>query len=148
MKNSNDVEELKKRLLEAAGMYSDYSEYAHRLDELDEMYDETLELYDYPVWMELSHGSITEKAKEMLQVTGEVFREMEKNAREEVLLAVEAVCRLGPEEQQKVWGMVVEEGQYDRAALEDGLFDWEYEYCQDEAFEELIELVKEKLCSQ
>ena len=44
--------------------------------------------------------------------------------------------------------MVVEEGRYDRAALEDGLFDWEYEYCQDEAFEELIRLVKEKLCSQ
>lgn len=132
----------KGRLLNAAGRFSDYWNYAADLSSLEEEYDQTLEIYDFPVWMGNSHGAITEKAQEMLKATSELFDELSSIAQDELYLAVLDVCRSGQEEQKQIWGMVLSR-EPSKDELLDYLTDWEWRYTQNEALEQVIALIKQ-----
>ena len=96
-------ENLKMHLLNAVGKYSDYCRYCMQLSQLEEEYDETLELYGYAVWMGDSDGGIRDKAVHMLRVTLDLFEDMKDNARTELASVLKKIMRCSEEEQQQIW---------------------------------------------
>ncbi|PNV61005.1 hypothetical protein C0033_16310 [Clostridium sp. chh4-2] len=138
------IEALKQKLLEAAGKYSDHREYETRLENLEELYDETTEIYDYDVWMGRSHGNIADKATEMLRITVNIFRELEEAAEQELYLVTLEIAGLDEDSQKEIWGMVLDKEKITEDWFSDRLIDWEYEYSQDEALEEFLQLMKEE----
>ena len=44
------IKQIKSKLLNAAGKYADYHSYLDTLYDLDEKYDETLEIYNKSIW--------------------------------------------------------------------------------------------------
>ena len=84
MLDEKRIAALKQKLLKAAGKYSDHREYETRLEDLEELYDETTEIYNYDVWMGRSHGNIVDKATEMLRITVNIFNELKEAAEQEL----------------------------------------------------------------
>lgn len=46
------IKQIKSKLLNAAGKYADYHSYLDTLYDLDEKYDETLEIYNKSIWLD------------------------------------------------------------------------------------------------
>lgn len=144
MEHTKEIENVKNKLLNAVGKYSDYSRYWARLSDLDEEYDETLELYNYDIWIGQSDGTIRSKASEMLRVTLKLFTDLEENARKELCSVLNEIMRFDKEDQKQIWDedIFLSSDIFDENELEDMLWDWEeHPYDQEgamKAFKEFI----------
>ena len=113
-------EMLKRKLLNAVGKYSDYERYVRLLADLEEQYDETLELYYWDIWTGNARGTITRKAEDMLSATSQIFYDLNQNAEKELFYVLEELT-----------------------ALEELLLDWEdAPYNQEKALESFLEHVR------
>lgn len=146
MKNEEQIKNIKNKLLNAVGKYSDYHEYCRILSHLDNRYDETLETYNCNIWTGQSEGTIRKKADRMLSVTLRLFFDMEDNAMTELYSVLEEIMELDKEEQKQIWNrdIFLSKNMITEEQLEEMLLDWEeYPYNQVEAleaFEELLEM--------
>lgn len=146
MKNEEQIKNIKNKLLNAVGKYSDYHEYCRILSHLDNRYDETLETYNSNIWIGQSEGTIRDKADHMLRITRRLFLDMEDNARTELYSVLEEIMELDKEEQKRIWNrdIFLSKNMITEEQLEEMLLDWEeYPYNQVEAleaFEELLEM--------
>lgn len=148
MKREEEIENVKKKLLDAVGKYSDYRRYSLILSDLDEEYDETLELYNYGIWLGQSDGSIREKASHMLSVTLRLFEDMENNAQIELYSVLEEIMGFDKEEQKKIWSrnIFLSRNTVSKERLEAMILDWdEQPYNQEEALESFEQLLAQKL---
>ena len=142
MANKDKVEVLRERLLYAAGKYSDYNQYWLELSNVENNYDETLEIYNFDIWSDQSHGTIREKAASMLRVTAGIFGDLQSNAEQELYSVMKEIMQLEDAEQLQICGVVVKEDELDEEAFENMLVDWtDYEYSQEKALESYLELL-------
>lgn len=138
--SDDERQALRGRLAAAAGKYSDYSRYFHQLMRLEEEYDETLELYNFDIWMGESGGTIREQAAEMLRITGELFSDMQDNAGQELYYVIKEIMRLEEEEQIRICGAAAREEAFSEDKFEDMLAEWEDVcYTQNGALESFLE---------
>lgn len=144
MLDEKRIAALKQKLLKAAGKYSDHREYETRLEDLEELYDETTEIYNYDVWMGRSHGNIVDKATEMLRITVNIFNELKEAAEQELYWITLDIAGLDEDSQKEIWGMVLEREKITEDWFDDRILDWEYKYSQDEALEEFLRLMREE----
>ena len=129
------VGDLKSRLLNAVGKYSDYRRYWLDLSNLEEEYDETLELYNYDIWIGSSNGTIRDKASHMLGVTVKLFSDMERNAQKELGSVLKEIMQLGKAEQRQIWNQEIflDPKEITDERLDAMLLEWEdYPYNQQE----------------
>lgn len=139
-----DTEYYKEKLRNAVGKYADYNRYTGELDYLGEQYDETLEIYDWEIWIGKSQGTIREKAAEMLRVTLELFEDMYRNSEQELYYVMEEIIRLPEIEQLEIWDTVIEECDFSKAAFDHMVDNWELdEYAQEDALQEFKKYLKE-----
>ena len=137
-------EALKERLLYAAGKYSDYSRYEDKLDNVEEEYDETLELYNFDIWFNSSEGTIRDKAAELLRVTAELFRDLKSNAARELFYVMREIIETDKESQEEICGIVIPKELFTEDEFFEMLSKWaEYEYGQNEALEAYLQVLKE-----
>lgn len=135
---------LKERLLYAVGKYSDYSRYKECLDNLEEEYDETLELYNFDIWFNISEGTIRDKASEMLRVTSELFEDLKNNAARELFYVMREISEMDKGSQEEICGVVIPKELFTEAEFFGMLSELtEYEYCQNEALEAYLQVLKE-----
>lgn len=132
--------ELGKKLLYAAGKYSDYSRYENMLAEIEGQYDETLELYNFPIWFGESDGTIQDQAVEMLRVTSDLFHQMRENAEQELYYVVKEIMETDKDIQLELLGILPPAEITDEDYFEEMLLEWdEYEYVQQEALDSFLE---------
>ncbi len=130
----------RERLLYAVGKYSDYKRYAQTLDQLEDEYDETVEIYHWDMWTGDVKGTITEKAGEMLGVTARIFYDLEWNAEKELFFVLKEIMQNGREEQMAVLGFYWKESEFSEELYEQMLMEWEdAPYVQKEALESFLE---------
>ena len=140
---TDDLMRHRQRLLYAAGKYSDYSSYHIALGELSERYDETLEIYNFHLWLDASHGTIREKAAEMLRVTEDIFYDLQKNAGKELYYTMTEITELDAETQKAICGFSIPKGCLSEERFEDILEEWtDYPCVQEEALEEFLRVLK------
>ena len=145
MIGKDELKKMREELLYAVGKYSDYRRYAVWLDNLAEQYDETVETYHFDVWMGESRGTIAEKAQEMLDVTQNIFSDLEKNAEQELYSVVEKILELNEECQRDVWGMFLKKEGMTEDLFGEMLIEWEEQpYVQQEALDSFIAYFKEE----
>ena len=138
-----EQERFKKKLLNAVGKYSDYERYVRLLADLEEQYDETLELYYWDIWTGNARGTITRKAEDMLSATSQIFCDLEQNAEDELFYVLEELTALDRESQEAVWGLFWDGADFSRALFEELLLDWEdAPYNQEKALESFLEHVR------
>ena len=145
MSKEDEIEKVKNKLLYAAGKYSDYERYYYTLYDLEEQYDETLEIYDPEIWEGESNGTIRGKAEHMLRLTSDLFSDLRSNARVELMSVLREIMEFGPEEQKQIWkrDIFLDKDKVKEDKLEDAIFEWEEEpYAQEEALEYLTEIVE------
>ena len=136
-------EMLKRKLLNAVGKYSDYERYVRLLADLEEQYDETLELYYWDIWTGNARGTITRKAEDMLSATSRIFYDLNQNAEKELFYVLEELTALDRESQEAVWGLFWDGADFSRALFEELLLDWEdAPYNQEKALESFLEHVR------
>lgn len=129
----------KEKLLAAVGKYADYKRYWDTLENLEKEYDETLELYHWDVWEGANPGTVTEKARQMLRVTSELFWDMEKNARDELIYVLRETKELPPGEQKDIWGFYPDKDFFLEERLEDLVLEWEDSpYMMEDALESFL----------
>ena len=146
MEQSKKVKNLKDKLLNAAGKYSDYRRYSDMIGQVEEEYDETLELYNLDIWYGNAGGAIRDKAAHMLRITGKLFRDMVTNAETELISVLEEIANCSREEQKKIWerDLFLDKEKIDSERIKDWLIEWDrYPYDQDEALEFLVRMVEE-----
>ena len=146
MAQNERVENLKIKLLNAAGKYSDYERYWGRLSEIEGEYDETLELYNMDIWWGSSDGTIREKAVHMLRVTEKLFWDMRENAEKELMSVVEEIMDCDQEEQKEIWGreIFLEKEKINLKDIKEQLVEWEdYPYSQGDALRCFVEIVED-----
>lgn len=140
MMSDDERQALYGRLKAAAGKYSDYGRYFYQLMQLEEEYDETLELYNFDIWMGESGGTIREQAAEMLRITGGLFSDMKNNAGQELYYVMKEIMCLEEEEQIRICGASAGEEQFPEDKFEDMLAEWEdFCYTQNGALESFLE---------
>ncbi len=141
------IETMKDKLLNAAGKYFDYQKYWIILSELEEEYDQSLEIYNLDIWYGKSSGTIRDKAAHMLRVTEKLFRDLFDNAEKELMNVLEEIISYEMEEQKQIWRnkMFVNKSKFDKEKLEEKLLMCdEHPYTQDEAlilFENIVQQV-------
>lgn len=148
MKNEEQIKNIKDKLLNAIGKYSDYHEYCRILSYLDEKYDETLETYNFNIWTGQSEGTIRKKADHMLRVTLQLFLDMEDNARTELYSVLEEIMELDKEEQKRIWNrdIFLSKNMITEEKLEEMLLGWEDgPYDQEEALAAFEEMIEERI---
>lgn len=144
MDGADNIKNVKKKLLFAAGKYSDYSRYSSALADLEEEYDETLEIYNFAIWDSRSYGTIRDKAEHMLRVTSELFYDLSNNAEQELYHVVEEIMEMGADEQRQIWDLVIDKEQLTREHFEEMLYGWfEYEYNQEAALNTFLKVLRE-----
>jgi len=140
------VSELQQKLLYAVGKYSDYHDYSMRLSELEENYDETLEIYDLTVWEGNTGETIRSKAVTMLRLTAELFEDLCFNARHELCSVMEEIRSLEEVDQLEILGFTLPSHFSIKSDLEDALMEWEgYEYSQEKALSSFLEYLEREL---
>lgn len=148
MKREEQIENVKVKLLNAVGKYSDYRRYWTILSELDEEYDETLELYNYDIWRGYSNGTIRDKTSRMLGVTLRLFEDMENNVQTELYSVLEEIMEFDEEEQKQIWSrnIFLPRNTVSKESFEDMILDWdEQPYSQEEALESFEQFLAQKL---
>ena len=146
MSNEKVVETLKERLLYAAGKCSDYSRLESTLSRLTTDYDETLEVYSFDIWSEQSHGTIREKAANMLGVTADLFGDLRCNAEQELYNVMKEIMKLDEKSQLQICNVIVNEDNLSEDRFHDMLANWtDYEYAQEMALESYLGLLKDFL---
>ena len=149
MDGADNVKNLKKKLLFAAGKYSDYSRYSTTLADLENEYDETLEIYDLAIWENQSNGTIRDKAVRMLHVTSELFYDLSYNAEQELYHVMEEIMELGANEQRQIWDLVIEKEQMTKEHFDKMLDGWcDFEYCQNDALNTFLKVLTEYVGKQ
>ena len=144
MEKVNEIDILKEKLLYAIGKYSDYKRYAVELDNIEEEYDETLEIYHYDIWEGESGGTIVEKAQEILQVATEIFEDLRENAESELFYTMEEIVQLDKDSQMEILGIFIERNDFTEEVYEDMIDRWEeFPYNQIEAQESFLNYLKE-----
>ena len=139
------IDRVRDKLLNSAGKYSDYQRYYYTLCNLEEQYDETLEIYDLEIWEGNSNGTIREKAEHMLSLTSNLFRDLRSNAQVELMSVLREIMEFGPEEQKQIWKRYIflDKDKVNEDELADVIFEWENEpYAQEEALEYLTKIVE------
>lgn len=143
--DKEEISRVKKKLLRAAGKYSDYQEYYYTLCNLEEQYDETLEIYHQEIWEGNSNGTIRAKAEHMLRVTSELFDDLCSNAQAELMSVLKEVMEFEPKEQKLIWerDIFLDKDKIKEDELEDSISYWEEESnTQEEALEYLTKIVE------
>ena len=97
------IKQIKSKLLNAAGKYADYHSYLDTLYDLDEKYDETLEIYNKSIWFGQSDGTIREKAAHMLNITLNLFQDMANNSEKELFSVIQEILECNREDQYQIW---------------------------------------------
>ena len=149
MDGADNVKNLKKKLLFAAGKYSDYSRYSTTLADLENEYDETLEIYDLAIWENQSNGTIRDKAVHMLRVTSELFYDLSNNAEQELYHVMEEIMELEANEQRQIWDLVIDKEHMTREHFDEMLCGWcDYEYSQTDALNTFLKVLAEYVGKQ
>ena len=146
MTRAEYIKELKTKLLNAAGKYSDYCRYWSVLINLEEKYDQTLEKYNFNAWIENSNGILCQKAANLLGVTEQVFSDMRENAEIELMSVVEEIMECDEEEQHEIWGrdIFLDKKMFKEELLKDELCDWDSSiYTQQEALDYFLGIIEE-----
>ena len=143
MAGAESLVQLKKQLLYAVGKYSDYRRYKCTLSALEDEYDETLELYNLDIWYSNSNGTIRDKAAHMLEVTTELFQDLESNAEIELYHVMEEIMELDEEEQLQIWDMVLNCEKMTEDEFGEIMIEWsDFEYNQDAALKSFMDYLK------
>lgn len=147
MNQTKGIENIKKKLLEAVGKYSDYGKFWRRLSELGREYDETLEFYHFDIWFGMSGGTIRSKAAEMLQVTTDLFGDMKDNAETELFSVLKEIQRFDEEDQKKIWeqDIYMDPEKISDEDLEEMIRDWEEDECELAVLEDFKKYMREYL---
>lgn len=130
----NRVSEYKNKLLNAAGKLADYRKYCMILADLDENYDETLEIYKLEEWYGEAADTIAGKAAHMLSITLNMFEDMQNNAVYELYHVIKDITGFPKEEQIQICGTEIEPALQEEDNFRDVVLDWEeFPYSQNEA---------------
>lgn len=145
MESKEKIKNLKYKLLNATGKYSDYRRYWGTLVDVEEEYDETFEIYNQESWMGNTGGTIRDKAAHMLRITGQLFYDMMENAEMELMSVVKEIMNCNVEEQKQIWGkdIFLDKEKIKLENIKESLLEWEeYSYVQDEALENFVKIVE------
>ncbi|HHV08781.1 MAG TPA: hypothetical protein GXX75_00690 [Clostridiales bacterium] len=138
-------EKLRDELKIAVCQYSDYNDYWGMLEGLLESYDESLEHYDFEAWFsgggKDSRGKLTVRAMKMLRLTTGLFQEIHDLAELRLKRAVDNILEAGEEAQKEILGLEINQEVVDR--IFEQLYDLEYRYHMEEAYEGFLEFVKD-----
>ena len=148
MTEAEKIQSIKDKLLNATGKYSDYRRYEFSLENLDEEYDETLELYNFDIWLGKSGGTIRDKAAHMLRTTLALFHDMADNARKELQSVLQEIMDCTANEQKEIWGkdLFLDKSKMSEEDLKELLWEWEeFPYSQNESLNYFIKLVEESI---
>ena len=148
MKKEEQIKNIKNKLLNAVGKYSDYHQYEVILYDLYEKYNDTLETYNSNIWIGQSEGTIRDKADHMLRITRRLFLDMEDNARTELYSVLEEIMELDKEEQKRIWNrdIFLSKNMITEEKLEEMLLGWEDgPYDQEEALAAFEEMTEERI---
>lgn len=144
MPENEEYETMRYRLKEAVGRYSDYREYWLRLSDLDEMYDESEEIYNFKSWMGEDISTIVSKASTLLGLAEETFRELYRLAEDELYESLKEICRQGGEPQKQILKVMIPENKLSKDSFEELLDRWEYRYNQDDAMENFLGILQQE----
>lgn len=140
----NNVDILKQKLLYSASKYSDYSRYNAQLAQLDEDYDETLELNNFDIWINNSGGTIRDKAANMLRVTLDIFEDLRDNAEQELYFVMNEIMELDELSQLSIYNVVINKDLFTKKHFDEMISEWyDYPYEQQEALDSFLSLLKE-----
>ena len=148
MTEAEKIQNIKDKLLNATGKYSHYRKYEYSLSNLDEEYDETLELYNFDIWLGKSGGTIRDKAAHMLRTTLDLFRDMADNARKELQSVLQEIIDCNADEQKEIWGkdLFLDKNKMNEEDLEELLWEWrEFPDSENESLDYFIKLVEESI---
>ena len=135
------IKQIKSKLLNAAGKYADYHSYLDTLYDLDEKYDETLEIYNKSLWFGQSDGTIREKAAHMLNITLNLFQDMANNSEKELFSVIQEILECNREDQYQIWEkeLFLDKNKIQLDELKEELLEWEeFPYEQQKALDKLI----------
>ena len=99
MEEDKELRRLSMKLGSALNKYGFVNDYWITLENMSENYDFILEDIDPGAFTGWSDDKITEKASEMLRVTGELFEKMLEDCERDLLDAVAGIAALGEERQ-------------------------------------------------
>lgn len=138
------IQMFREKLLKAAGKCADYSRYYEMLLCVEEQYDETLELYNYDIWLGRSEETMRGKAAKMLKITSELFLDMCRNSEQELYHVLREICQQEKEVQRAVLGMELDAEQLTEDNFEEMILEWEdHPYVQEEALQSFLQNIKE-----
>lgn len=103
MEEDKELRRLSMKLGSALNKYGFVNDYWITLENMSENYDFILEDIDPGAFTGWSDDKITEKASEMLRVTGELFEKMLEDCERDLLDAVAGIAALGEEKAKLVW---------------------------------------------
>ena len=103
MDEDKELRRLSMKLGSALNKYGFVNDYWITLENMSENYDFILEDIDPGAFTGWSDDKITEKASEMLRVTGELFEKMLEDCERDLLDAVAGIAALGEEKAKLVW---------------------------------------------
>jgi hypothetical protein len=147
--NLNNVEDVKTLLKLSVGRYLDYFKYWNDLQEIDELFDESIEYFDTETWVNLSNTS--PKGNELIlnaissfDKTIESFRILMESAESECKELIGQALRMEKDIRKEIFGNILE---YDEAIIDEIFMDiheLEYQYNMEEAFDMFIKYINEK----
>ncbi len=147
---TDNLEKLRDELKTAVCQYSDYNNYWGELEGLLENYDESLEHYDFEAWFsgddKVSRGKLTVRAMKMLRLTTDLFREVHDLAELRLKRAVDNILEAGEEVQKEILGVEISQGVTE--SIFEQLYELEYRYNMEEAYEGFLEFVKDIACKE
>lgn len=103
MEEDKELRRQSMKLGSALNKYGFVNDYWITLGNMSENYDFILEDIDPGAFTGWSDDKITEKASEMLRVTGELFEKMLEDCERDLLDAVAGIAALGDEKARLVW---------------------------------------------
>lgn len=140
--NKEKVELMKEKLLTISSYYSDIGEYWRMLGELEEKYDETLEMYNFEEWLNGSGEKRTGIAAIMLRKTESIFWDLYRESEKELYSVYKEICSMDEEEQIEIWKR--KRKLFAQKEFEDFFSEaFEYKYNQTEAMEEFLRVLVE-----
>ena len=126
----------------AVGKWSDFQEYWMQLSDLEEKYDESIEVYNFNSWLGVSNVNIFNKAEKMLSVTSSIFYDLYDSAESELYALVCKISELNADVQQEIWGLEFTEGVLTKEEFQEMLEEWEYEYNVEDAQHKFLLILK------
>ena len=147
------IEDLKHALMMAVAAYCDYSHYNGILNELIELYDESLEHYDTATWINMIRASaktdsLAVKCATSLSKASNNFSELSKRARENLSVILKVVMTAPDAIQLDLLGRVYDISPDDIDERLDDLFLYhietdEYQYVIEDSFTAFLKIMNE-----